>query len=192
VAQCLAARPLRWGWLVRVDEAFPLGLLPEAAALPRLGAGTPSEEGGDGAGAASCERGQEGSWMMAPGKRWRPAAWAEAARARRSHWVSSRTDETSTVASQWPALRSMCRTAWTTLSTTWGGWAGKTEQASVPGEGKFPPIAADAASASARTDARWSSESENQSNEKRRDHRFLTCHRHLLPWESPPATLLNA
>jgi hypothetical protein len=61
VAQRLAARPLRRGRLAGVDEAFPLGLLPEAAALPRLGAGTPSEGRGDGAGTASCERGQEGS-----------------------------------------------------------------------------------------------------------------------------------
>jgi hypothetical protein len=49
--------------------------------------------------------------------------------------VSSGTDEVSTVASQWPTVRSMWRTAWTSLSTTWGGWAGKTERASIPGEG---------------------------------------------------------
>jgi hypothetical protein len=61
VAQRLAARPLRRGRLAGVDEVFPLGLLPEAAAPPILGAGTPSEGWGDGAGAASCERGQEGS-----------------------------------------------------------------------------------------------------------------------------------
>jgi hypothetical protein len=29
-------------------------------------------------------------------------------------------------------------------------------------------------------------------NVQERSTRFLTCHHHLLPWESPPTALLNA